>query len=357
MKIAILGDTHFGIRNGDIAFHAYYRKFYDFFIDYLIDNNITVVIQTGDLFDNRRFININSLKLVREYFFDRLLKHNIKLHTIIGNHDIFHKNTVLVNSPDLLFGDYSNITIHNRINTTKIDDIAIDFVPWICSENHDEIIEFIENSKSKLCVGHFELNNFCMYRGIPHLNGEFDANLLKNYKLTISGHFHHKSSFKNIHYVGTPYQLTWADYEDDRGFHILDSDTLKLDFHHNSISIFQKIIYDDVIQDIEYWTKTFDYNILKDTFIKLIVNNKTNPSIFDAVLDKIQQIEILKLSIVENYNDSSIENGELDDESAQDTMAILNHFIDENDMSLDKNKFKTIMNGIYMDALNVGESD
>lgn len=356
MKIAILGDTHFGIRNGDTSFHSYYKRFYDFFIEYLIENDIHTVIQTGDLFDNRRFININSLKLVREYFFDRLLNNDIQLHTIIGNHDIFNKNTVSVNSPDLLFRDYSNITIHNRFNTIKIGGLSIDFVPWICDENHDEIVESIKNSKSDICVGHFELNNFCMYRGIPHLNGEFDSSFVKNYKMTISGHFHHKSSSKNIHYVGTPYQLTWADYEDDRGFHILDIDSLKLDFHLNPFTIFQKVTYDDTIQDMEYWTKIFDYEKLKDNFVKLIIDNKSNPYIFDTVLDRIQKISILKLNIVENHNHNELDDFQ-EETDTEDTMTILNHFIDENELQLDKNKFKSLIHVIYNEALNTGVSD
>jgi DNA repair exonuclease SbcCD nuclease subunit len=74
MKIAILGDCHFGMRGDSLEFHNYYKKFYEeVFFPYLIENNIDTVFQMGDLFDRRKFINFNTLYLARQYFFDKLL--------------------------------------------------------------------------------------------------------------------------------------------------------------------------------------------------------------------------------------------------------------------------------------------
>ena len=75
MKVALLGDTHIGARNDHPAFHKLFAKFYDdVFFPYLEQHNILHVIQLGDVFDRRKYINFSSLKLGREYFFERLGK-------------------------------------------------------------------------------------------------------------------------------------------------------------------------------------------------------------------------------------------------------------------------------------------
>jgi len=90
MKVCLLGDTHFGIRNDSMTFHRYLDKFYtEIFFPYLKEHNIKTVIQLGDLFDRRKYINFVSLSESRRYFFDRLKDEGIHLHALIGNHDIF----------------------------------------------------------------------------------------------------------------------------------------------------------------------------------------------------------------------------------------------------------------------------
>ena len=60
-KFVILGDTHFGARNDSRKFHDYFEKFYkNTFFPYLEEHGITEIIQLGDLFDRRKFINYKS---------------------------------------------------------------------------------------------------------------------------------------------------------------------------------------------------------------------------------------------------------------------------------------------------------
>ena len=152
MKICILGDTHFGMRGDSIEFHNHYEKFYnEIFFPYSLENNITVVFQMGDLFDRRKFINFNRLYLAREYFFDKLKKHNIQFYTIIGNHDIYFKNILSVNSSQMLLNDYDNITVIDKPIKMVFDGVDVDVIPWICSDNEEGIIEFIKNEQNDSC--------------------------------------------------------------------------------------------------------------------------------------------------------------------------------------------------------------
>ena len=127
MRICLLGDTHFGVRNDSKAFHAYYEKFYDeTFFPKLAERGVRTIIQLGDLFDRRKFINFNSLYLCRKYFFNKLRDNNITLHTLLGNHDVAFKNTLEVNSTSLLLQDYENIRIYDEFDSVMFDGVEID---------------------------------------------------------------------------------------------------------------------------------------------------------------------------------------------------------------------------------------
>ena len=131
MKICILGDTHHGMRGDSLDFHRHYEKFYsEIFFPYLKENGIDTIVQLGDLFDRRKFINFNSLYLVRKYFFDPIKDNKINFHTLLGNHDVAYKNTLEVNSSSLLLNDYGNITIHNSFNTVSFDGIDVCYRDW-----------------------------------------------------------------------------------------------------------------------------------------------------------------------------------------------------------------------------------
>jgi len=144
MQVCILGDTHFGMRGDSLEFHEHYRKFYEtVFFPFLEKHNIKVIYQLGDLFDRRKFVNYNTLHLVRDYFFNKAKQLGIEVHTLIGNHDIYYKNTLDVNSPILLLSEYGNLTAYQKPQTIEIDGIPVDIIPWICDENEEEIMKFI----------------------------------------------------------------------------------------------------------------------------------------------------------------------------------------------------------------------
>ena len=99
MKIALLNDTHFGVRNDSPAFIKYQNRFYDeLFFPYIIENKIDTLIHLGDVVDRRKFINHNTAHNFKKVFWDKLDELNIKTYVIIGNHDTYYKNTNEVNA-------------------------------------------------------------------------------------------------------------------------------------------------------------------------------------------------------------------------------------------------------------------
>jgi DNA repair exonuclease SbcCD nuclease subunit len=335
------------MRGDNIHFHNHYKKFYtEVFFPYLEENGIDVVFQLGDLFDRRKYISFQTLALCRKYFFDILAEKNIKFYTLLGNHDIAFKNTLEVNSPQLLLKDYKNIVIYDKPTAFE----NIDVIPWICQENEEEVSKYIESSNNQICFGHFEIAGFEMDRGNVCHDG-MDRNILSKYETVLSGHFHHKSSDGQIVYVGTPGEMTWADYDDKRGFHIFDTETRDLDFIENPFKIFHKIVYDDRQETLESLSKK-KYDIYKNTIVKVIVANKTNALLYDMFFDNLYKVSPLDITIVENFTDySEVSENDIVDQS-DDTTTILDKYIDGLEIDLDKSKLKNVMREIYLQAQN-----
>ena len=347
MKIAILGDTHFGCRNDLKVFHDFFEKFYeDTFIPYLRENKIDTVIQLGDLFDRRKYINFYSLDLCKRYFFDNLENSNIKLHTLVGNHDIYWRESLEVNSASLVLGEYPSVYVHMSPTTIHIGDTAIDIIPWICKENEQEIHDFINKSKSDICVGHFEIAGFAMYRGMEAHEG-IDGNLFSKYELVLSGHYHTRSKKENIVYAGVPYEMTWSDYNDPKGFHIFDTETRELTFIENPNTIFARFEYDDTKELVD-----LDSLDLKDYFVRLIVVNKTDYYQFDKFINKLYSKGCYEIKIVEDLSEFS--DGEVGEEiNLEDTLSVLSNYIDSIETEADTEKIKTFMKSLYIEAVNV----
>lgn len=350
MKICILGDTHFGIRNDAKHFHEFYEKFYStVFFPYLEEHDIKVVIQLGDLFDRRKYINFLSLAESRRYFFDVLKDRGIHLHALIGNHDIFWRHSLEVNSPELLLKDYDNITLWSKHGTLELDDMCIDMIPWICQENEKEIRNFISKSVSSHCLGHFELLGYQLFPGMPSHEG-YSNDFLKNYDQVYSGHYHTMSSQDNVMYLGTPYELFWSDYNNQKHFGVLNTSTKKFELIENPYRMFYKIKYDDTKMNMEY-LKTIDYSQYEKAYIKIVVLHKSDPHLFESLIDNLYKVNPIDINIVEDFSDASNNNFEVLDQ-AEDTLTILSNYIDSQALQVEPEKLKTVMKELYLEALS-----
>lgn len=345
-KFVVLGDTHFGCRNDLQLFHKHFAKFYDWMFHHMEDMEIDTIYQLGDLWDRRKYVNFHTLAQARSYFFDRLESSGYKMITLVGNHDIYWRENVSVNSSDLLLRDYNNIDVIMEPTTVEFDDTSIDVIPWICQDNEKQVREFIKESKSDLCIGHFEIATFQMYRGMESHDG-LPIDMFAKYEKVFSGHYHTRSERENIVYCGTPYEMTWQDYNDPKGFHVFDTETRELTFYENPYKIFYRVEYDDTQELVDL--NALD---LADTFTKVVVTNKTDLYKFDQFIQKLYNKGCYEVKIVEDMAEFS--DGEIGEEiDLEDTMDVLSNYIDSIDTSADKEKIKLFMKTLYVEAVNL----
>ena len=344
MKIAIITDQHLDGRKGSLPFWNYWQKFYDeIFFPTLEKEGITTVFDLGDTFDNRKSVDFNTLNRIKYNYFDRLKKYEV--HMLLGNHCTYYKNTNKINSPELLLENYSNIKIYTEPETIFVGGKEFLMMPWINSENKEECSNLIKKGGEIMC-SHMEVDGFEVTPGM-HFEGGFSVSDFKNFDRVWSGHFHHRSKRGNVQYLGNPYQMFWNDYKSSRGFHIYDTETDRLRFYKNPFEIFEKIVYDDANHDYN----KLNVSSYKDKFIKIIVDEKRNYQMFETLVDRLYNVGAHDVKIVEILVDAD----DIDDVNLEtkDTMTLLNEYIDEVDIAVDKSSLKSVMRSLYIESCNI----
>lgn len=357
-KIALIGDSHFGIKSSSIIAAEYLHKFYSqIFFPYIDKHEIDTIIHLGDLVDHRKHINYITAKYLEQDFMRPLLERNIDLHIICGNHDTFYKHTNQQNAIDQLYPS-SIYPIHIYSNPQEVNIKGINFLmlPWIVSDNYDQSMEYLKTSKAEIVISHLELAGFEMDKGNIKHNG-MDRSLLDRFPRVYSGHYHHKSSLDNITYLGAPCQYTWIDYDDPKGFHVLDASDKSLTYIKNPFELFKKFIYDDKFKKTPQEMLDFDETLFSGAYTKIIIKNKNDPFLFDMLVNKIESASPADIQIVEGDFDidmlSMFNDENIDEEENQDTISLLKKYVSSIDSSSNKEKLTEFITSLYVEALNV----
>lgn len=251
MKIAFVTDIHFGARRGSELFLNSHLKFFkNQFIPEIKENGIDTIIIPGDFFDNRLAVDSRTIKEVLSLF-DNELK-SFEIYIIVGNHDSYLESSIHINSLRVL-EFYENVHIINSQESLSFDGKSFYMVPWI-TDHQDFLKNLKEVPNHDVCVGHFNFSNFLMHKGQEADHGLSSELFYDKFKLTISGHFHTRSSKKvgdsEIIYIGNPFHLTRNDIDDSRGYCILDTSDLSYEFFENTQSIkFRKFYYPDILNE------------------------------------------------------------------------------------------------------------
>lgn len=340
MKVAIIGDTHFGCRNDNPIFYEHFAKFYEFFFAECDLASVGAIIQTGDLFDRRKNINFLSLSHANRQFFDRIEDRQLPLYVISGNHDCFYKNTNTVNSVRLLSKPWIRV-VDTVPETHIIGDLAWDFYPWLCDANSDAIRKLARESKSTVSVGHWEFANFPLHPGTPAIGG-IDHNFLDRYTRVFSGHYHTSSERDNVLYVGTPYEMDWNDYMDPKGFWIYDTITGELDRKINPHRLHERIVFASGTKLVK--------DQLKDKIVKIVVADKPNAAEFDKFIIQANAQGPYDLKITDTVVTGAIATALKTKIEVETTQVMINSVVDLMDTHLDRDQLKLYIGEVYAEA-------
>lgn len=355
MQIAVIGDTHYGTRNDHGVFLRNSQLFLEnVFFETIKQRGITHCWHLGDLFDRRKYVNFKTLYNTKLMFMQPAEQLGLHIDLTVGNHDMFNKNNNAINSPRLLAAEYDNIDVVQVPEEKVFDGVKVLFVPWICPDNFELSMQTLKSSKARVAAGHLELQGFEMNMGRVNEVG-FQADIFEQFEMVLSGHYHHKSTKGNINYLGSPQQFTWADYGDQKGFHIFDTETMQIEFIKNPYQTFKKVWYDDSFEkyvsgDITDTTEE-QLATLHDCYVKLIAVNKTNSYQFDVVTGKIEDAGPCNLTIddgIEVLFDTEEDLGDV-----EDTMVILQKYITMLETSVNKKTLESFMVLLYNSALAI----
>ena len=348
MKVAVITDQHFGARKNSKLFHDYFLEFYnEVFFPYLEDNSISFCIDMGDTFDNRTGINYSALRWAKDNYFDILRDRKINLISVVGNHTAYYKNTNSVNACELLLREYDNIHVVSEYEELNIGGLDIAFIPWVNLENKEDTYKKVNKSKCRVVMGHLELNGFLANAHHVMEHGQ-DKGIYERFERVYSGHYHHRNSQGNIHYLGNPYEIYWNDCGDVRGFHIFDTETLEHTPVNNPFNIFEKIVFDND----NY--QTFDARPYEDKIVKVIVKDKGKGVKFDKFIDKLYHSGVAELKTIENIDyGTGFVTYEDQGQDTEDTLTLLSKYIDEVETSVDKSRVKKLLQNVYQEACEV----
>ena len=344
MRVAILTDTHFCARKSSRLFQDYFEQFYNnVFFPTLEQHGIDTIIHMGDAFDSRKSIDFVGLDWTRKVVLEPLSKYNV--HLITGNHDVYFKNSNKVNSPELLLKDYENITTYSEPTEVNIGGLNILLLPWINSENQDKSFKLIKNTRAKVAMGHLELQGFRVNKNLVMDEHGLEANIFKNFKKVFSGHYHTRSDNGTVFYLGNPYEIYWNDVNDPRGFTIFDTETLEHFHIDNPYRMFYNIYYEDTPY------QTFDVREYENKIVRVIVRKKSDIKQFERFIDKLYNANIAELKVVENFAIEVSEDFEAFE--SEDTISVLNRYIEEAEVNLDKSILQKMLGEIYQEACEI----
>ena len=355
-KIAIVTDTHFGFKNDSAQFLDHFAKFYDnVFFPTLRENGVKTIMHLGDIVDRRKYMSYTTLRRFHEMFLDKTDEFEVTV--LVGNHDVPYRNTNEINALSEIFRQpRSGLRIVSEPVEEKIGSSSVLLMPWINSSNYNECMRAMRDSRAQVLFGHLEIKGFEMYRGQPSHEG-FDRSVFDKFDIVCSGHFHRKSTDRNINYLGAPYELTWADYDDPRGFHFFDTEARELTFVRNPYSIYKKVWYTDKDRELSQ-VLDFDFASLAETNVKVIVTDKTNPYWFEKYIEQVNQSGAYSVQVVDDHKNMDSELSEDEVLDAEDTFSVITKYVQGLETDEDsKAELQAILRNLYIAAQNMEPTD
>ena len=113
---------------------------------------------------------------------------------------------------------------------------------------------------------------------------------------------------------------------------------------NNPYRLFYKIYYEDTPH------QTFDAREYEDKIVKVIVRKKSDLTQFEKFIDKLYSANVAELKIVENFDFGGWYDKDEGEYESEDTLSILNRYIEDADVNLDKSLIQKMLQEVYQEA-------
>ena len=291
------------------------------------------IVIAGDLFHEKQRIDVLSYTSV----FDIFQSHpNRQVYVLVGNHDMYFKDTWEVNSIKP-FDALPNLHVIDKPGRIYWDKYPIDFLPYTSDPTlylHDMQVD-----NPYLLFAHVAINGSVLNTVYGNLSdvviehdGDMqiiDKSLFQKWAKVFLGHYHAPQKLDNIvEYIGSPLQLSFGEAHQEKHIGILDLETLKTEYIINDFSPKHLIIKPEDFDSID----------IKNNFVRLEVED-------------IQTLDLLELKNKLNAKAASFEIRPIDSSKKEDdqttikeasnileTQDVLEKWIKENPTALDKNR-------------------
>ena len=316
MSIAIITDTHFGVRNESAVWLKAHAVMLDKFFKDLDNKGIRKIWMLGDLVDSRKSVSSRLLSWIHQNWTKPIIEREISVEMILGNHDTFYRSTNHPNIPAEIFGSYPEIHVHTdgpvEIRGPKGKSVLM--VPWIIPSEEEQTVKMLKSTTYDVVCGHFDIIGGLM-QGTQISEHGLNQEVFKNHGLVLSGHYHKRSTMGNIHYLGNPVATNWSEASDQHGWSTYDGDTLE--FHPFDYPLYKKIHINSKEPISEYVDDG-------SSFVKIFVRER-NEFYLQQLVSQIRSLDhVLQLQIIDD-TETEVENVEFTDEDLRDDLLSLMH--------------------------------
>jgi DNA repair exonuclease SbcCD nuclease subunit len=225
MKIIITADIHFGYKDLKDTIWAV-----EAIRDYAKENDIEKVFVLGDLFHNRKSLDIDVLSGVYEFLNSAKYEYDQEWVAFPGNHDMFLKTSWEINSLKPL---EHVLTIADTFSKFDIYGKSFWVIPFLHYETtYMEVLNKINDKATEddILLTHIGASGAKMNECFLIKNWNMVDFKGTKFKRIFAGHFHCYQELGKLMYCGSPIPLRFDEGVVDHGFVVYDVDINECEF-------------------------------------------------------------------------------------------------------------------------------
>lgn len=303
MKILMFTDIHFGAKGNSKTFNEYCLKFVEYIAENAKTNNIDKIIFLGDWHDSRDEIQVATLNY-SHMAMQMLNDCDIPVTMILGNHDLYFRNSRKLNSIPFIENN-NNIELITEPTYKPVDGFL--YLPWLTED--ENFVSLVNKSMPRYVFCHAELPGF-QFNKLSSTVGVFDETLYKGPEKIFSGHYHQRQEKGNVVYLGNCFCSTFADLdeEENRGFCVLDTDTGEYTFYKvPGMPVYRKVAYSFLIE--------YPYKEIDNLYLKIVIDQPVNN---EKLLELRKDLESNKNIISVSFENAYTETAEVKEEQVEE---------------------------------------